>query len=216
VTSAAIHKFLGLLRGSVAFQGRRERAGALAWKLTFAANARKNSERGGNRRVQKAEQFNNQTEVFVKYLMNSADAVFVVCRWLHLRGDNVAVSGVERIRGNKEHSKHSDGGDIATPTGIVEVKHLRNVEFTSNKDFPYPNAVAGFKYAIDNILPDLRAVVTLSKDLRHAYVVLPDMYKTATVMPVKNADGKIIKAYLVPAKKCHFFDIDAAPKWMEN
>ena len=154
---------------------------------------------------------------FAKFLVKSIDPQFVVARWLHCQGYGVSIKGLNFADKASSADSFSDGGDIRIKEGIIDVKHLTNVAFTSEKDFPYPVATAGFKPSIDKLLPDLYAAIFVSKDLGHGYIVLADTREHWTVRDVKDAvTGRMKPSYFVGLPYCRFIDLLSIPEWLEN
>lgn len=148
---------------------------------------------------------------FVRYLLASIDPQFAVAKWLHHQGVDVSIGGL-KVQPEDDHtSNYSDGGDIITPKGLVDVKHLREVKFTNSHDFPYAQATAGFKPSIDKLIaldPGLYAAFFVNADMSHAYIVKTDTKPFWTYRPVKDAvTGMMKDSYFVDLMHCKFIDL---------
>jgi hypothetical protein len=151
---------------------------------------------------------------FVKYLLASVDPQFAVAKWLHCQGVDVSIGGLKVQPESDTSDNYSDGGDITTPKGVIDVKHLVNTEFTCAEDFPHKRATAGFKPSIDKLMPlGLHAAFFVNSAITHAYIVKTKSSKHWSQWPVQDAVTGLMKdSYFVSLEYCKFIDLRGKPK----
>tara|TARA_R110000787_G_scaffold57358_3_gene131082 strand:+ start:112 stop:534 length:423 start_codon:yes stop_codon:yes gene_type:complete len=140
--------------------------------------------------------------------MESIDPQFAVAKWLHKKGVDITINGLDVSPEASQAKLHTDGGDIVTPKGVIDVKHLKNVEFTNAIDFPYPQATAGFKPSIDKLMPGLYAAFFVNAAIGHAYIVKSDTSHAWSVRDVYDAvTGNPKPSYFVGLEHCRFIEL---------
>lgn len=105
-------------------------------------------------------------------------AVFKVAQWLHANGHTVTISAPNlRPRHANPADYHDDGDITAEKDGQkkrIEVK-LRDVDFTSEKDWPYKEGlmVHSTREIADTGTP-ISAWLSVSRDLKYAAIMTPE------------------------------------------
>ena len=150
---------------------------------------------------------------FLLNLVNSVPAQFAVARWMHMKGFDISIDGF-KYAPDVGYDEYSDDGDITTPKGIVDVKHLQSNNFTDVFDHGYDSAVAGFKLSIDKLLAKgLYASIFVSTSMKHAYIVKASTKDQWTVKDMPDKVTKLWKpSYMADFSLCCFIDLQAIPK----
>jgi hypothetical protein len=108
-------------------------------------------------------------EEFVKRLKNSNKVVFIIAQWLHAKNYDV------KIPANRESGP--DEGDIFISkngeTKRVEVKG-RNVHFTSNSDWPYPDMLVSNESAVDRAVDEKPTYIIVNKNMDCIAIIVPE------------------------------------------
>lgn len=118
-------------------------------------------------------------EAFVKRLIDSRAATFVVGRWLHSLGYDVRIPAFY-IPKDKHDKGIPDCGDIfiqkdGRPEKRMEVKHRPNLNFTCLEDWPFDGGI--FLANVDVIergSDNLGAFVTVNGPMTHIGIVRAD------------------------------------------
>lgn len=113
-------------------------------------------------------------ERFLKHLDSSAEPVFIVAKYLYLKGLDVKISGLKKAKKHSDWKKYKDDGDLFILKNDIsyriEVKGL-SCDFTNEKDWPFKDfivcAVHSFKNA--NLKP--YAYFILNKKRTHCAIV---------------------------------------------
>jgi hypothetical protein len=127
---------------------------------------------------------------FQDRLKGSVEAVFVVAKWLHLKGYDVSIPSDRGV---------ADMGDIFVnkpdnPVSRIEVKG-RNINFTCALDWPY-----------EDMLISNEAAVKRAWDSNPHYVILnAKMTHVALVLPETKQHWKIVKKWASNTRKHEYF-----------
>ena len=127
---------------------------------------------------------------FEDRLKGSITAVFVVAKWLHLKGYDVKISADRGV---------VDNGDIFAnkpnqPIKRIEVKG-RNVNFTGASDWPYEDMLVSNEAAVKRAWDDDPHYVILNSAMTHAALVLPET----------KQHWKVIKKWASNTRKEEYF-----------
>jgi len=114
----------------------------------------------------------NMTEsktAFQDRLKGSIPAVFVVAKWLHIKGYDVNVPAQRTV---------ADDGDIFAhkpdqPVKRIEVKG-RNINFTSAADWPYVDVLVSNEAAVKRAWDDDPHYIILNAAMTHAAIIAPE------------------------------------------
>jgi hypothetical protein len=137
-----------------------------------------NTGQGKENLTQKQWQYQNFRQRFMK----TREAVFKVAQYLNFEKNlTVTIPSMELAPNIAESIDYADRGDILcyrTVAGVisripypVEVKQ-RRFDFTSEKDYPYPDMMVAQKINNDRAQP--YAVFVVNKSMTHAFVVKID------------------------------------------
>jgi hypothetical protein len=112
---------------------------------------------------------------FVKRLLASRHAMFVVAEWLSEKGFDVRLPAIKARRHDQKIEDFVDDGDIfiskdGSPERRVEVKNIRH-EFTGVDDYPYKNVIIANKASFDRGNDNLSCFIIIGKDLNNVIIV---------------------------------------------
>jgi len=107
---------------------------------------------------------------FVRDLLDSQEAVWLVARWLSRRGNNVTVRAIHVRPTVETLAEYGDAGDLEI-VNRIEVKH-RRLPFTSAADYPYRTVTVDVAHAWDRAHPKPFAYVILNQSRTVAALVL--------------------------------------------
>lgn len=143
-----------------------------------------------------------QHQKFLNRLTKSADAVFAVAKYLHMRGNKVEISGMRKAPTAGEHMNYVDDGDLYIIDGDkrsrVEVKGISK-NFSGMKDFPYQHLMISSEKRVNNVWEKVDYWVILSQDMRCAAMVLGKTKPLWEVISIKASNtGNWERNYVSP------------------
>jgi hypothetical protein len=123
-------------------------------------------------------------------LKGSVQAVFVVAKWLHLKGYDVKIPADRGV---------VDLGDIFankpdTPVSRIEVKG-RNISFTCALDWPYADMLVSNEAAVKRAWDSDPHYVILNAEMTHVALILPET----------KQHWKIVKKWASNTRKHEYF-----------
>ena len=144
---------------------------------------------------------------FLSALSESQAAVNKVATWLKNRGAYVTVPEVKVRPSFDQRMDYQDDGDILI-TQRVEVKH-KQVDFTSEQDYPYETLMLDASYKIDALgWGHLDCYVLMNKAKTHVAVVpaaTRGFWEKTTVCDRKERDRRCY--YVCPKHLATFFSL---------
>jgi len=144
-------------------------------------------------------------QLFRKRFMETREAVFKVAQYLNFEKNlTVMIPSMELAPSVHKSTEYADRGDIIaykTTEGVIdftphpiEVKR-RRFDFTSEKDYPYPDMMVAQKVNCDRANP--AAVFIVNHSMTHAFVVKRNTKNLWYVRDTKDKErGSIDKTYV--------------------
>lgn len=154
---------------------------------------------------------NNNHSRFLRHLDDSADAVWLVSRFLSRRGYGVTIPPTSRAVAHNEWEACADNGDILI-TQRVEVKRL-GVDFTCREDWPFRDKfIVCAKHSFDRATQKPFAYIILSANMVNASAVFSSDSRcwTTEKRTDRRYNGVTQEFYLSPLDKVRFFNIATA------
>lgn len=114
-------------------------------------------------------------EEFIGRLQKSRPAMFRVAEWLHKNNMSVYIPRIRIMPKNAKLEDYLDDCDIHVECPErgkfkIEVKHI-SVDFTSHKDWPFPDIIVSNKGSVDRNWGQVRAYITVNKSMTHTVTV---------------------------------------------
>ena len=111
---------------------------------------------------------------FLQHLDSSSESVFIVAKFLYLKGFDVKISGLSKAERHSDWKKHKDDGDLFLyhkgKEHRIEVKGL-SCDFTGKGDWVFSDFIVCAKHSFDNAIKKPLAYFILNKDRTHAAIV---------------------------------------------
>jgi hypothetical protein len=119
--------------------------------------------------------YDEQDPTFVADLLESADYVWIVAKWMSQLGYDVRIPATKIRPSATEMAKYADNGDLfITKNGAekrIEVKRRPDLHFQEPKDFPYPTIIVDAAHCFDNAVPKPDTYVILNSKATHAITI---------------------------------------------
>jgi hypothetical protein len=116
------------------------------------------------------EKEDSNHEKFLIHLNNSSEAVFVVAKYLYLKGLDVRINALKKSKSHSEWKKFKDDGDLfiyhKKNKYRIEVKGL-SCDFTDDKDWAFKDFIVCAKHSYDNAKLKPYAYFILNKNKTH-------------------------------------------------
>lgn len=114
---------------------------------------------------------------FLDRLTGSVDAVFVVAKYLHMRGFDLEIPGLRKSPSPDKNKEYQDRGDIFIindgSRDRTEVKGI-NTQFTGLDDWPHNDILISSQKTVERVADEVMNWVIVSKDRKHAAVITRD------------------------------------------
>ncbi len=136
-------------------------------------------------------------ERFLADLEKSDQAVWLIAKWIHDRGNNVKVNVAPKADKPDNWKNYADHGDLELCYRI-EVKGL-NYDFTGRADWPHLAYIVCSKHSFDRAVPKPYAYIHVNPAGTHAGVVMAATAKHWSVKEIKDSRYNRVQAcYLCP------------------
>jgi|TARA_R110000744_G_C18997452_1_gene521367 hypothetical protein len=117
---------------------------------------------------------NSNHSKFLKHLDNSSEAVFIVAKYLYLKGLDVRINALKKAKKHSDWKKYKDDGDLfifnKNKSYRIEVKGL-SCDFTNKNDWSFKDFIVCAKHSFDNSNPKPYAYFILNKKRTHCAIV---------------------------------------------
>ena len=121
---------------------------------------------------------------FQQHLRQSGDTVWFIAKWLWFQGNTVTINRMRIAPEHQQWKQYADHGDIEIiKNGFrqrIEVKGLQ-VNFTSKRDWPFPDFIVCAKHSFDNAKPIPSFYFIVSNDRQAMAIVDTKSYDRWTV-----------------------------------
>jgi hypothetical protein len=151
---------------------------------------------------------------FVKDLLASDLAVWVVARNLRLSGYTISLPAIKIRPDVSQIQEFGDSGDLIIGSNIIEVKQRPDLDFNSLKEFPYDSCIVDVVHHFDGLSVPPTYYVICNKSLSGAIVVASrtkDRWTISTRWDNKRKRERTF--YLAKISDCHFWDFREAPRF---
>lgn len=142
---------------------------------------------------------------FLSHLDQSEDAKWIIARWLYRHGFDVKVNASGRARNAGEWRDFIDRGDLELCLRC-EAKQRRNLEFTPNKKYRYPDFLLCAQHSFDDAVPKPFMYFVLDMTGKTVAIVKASSHKTWQARPhgdMRYGEGYDQKGYFVPLDQVH-------------
>jgi hypothetical protein len=112
-------------------------------------------------------------ESFVDALEKSRSAVFRVAEWLHRHGKEIVIPPIRVVPKGGNASEYVDKCDLYAGGDRIEVKH-KNINFTSEKDFPWDTVIVSNAKTIERNWGLITAYIVVNNKMTHAMIITSD------------------------------------------
>lgn len=141
-----------------------------------------------------------QHQKFLDRLTNSADAVFVVARYLHNKGFTVEISGLKKAPTASQHKQFVDDGDIYIIKNgqreRVEVKGISK-QFTGEDDYPFDQIMISSENTVNRIKDKVSYWVIVSSDKNYMAIINGSTHNQWRVIERKTSNtGNVERNYV--------------------
>ena len=146
---------------------------------------------------------------FVKDLLKSDLATFLVAQKLRLKGHTVTLPPIKIRPDTSQIREYADSGDLLVGDKIVEVKQRPDLEFNSLEEFPYSTLIVDVKHHYDNLTTKPSHYIICNSGLNGAIIVpVKDTFNSWTTSTRWDRKrGRERTFYLVEKKKCKWMNL---------
>jgi hypothetical protein len=113
-------------------------------------------------------------EIFLKHLTDSSESVFIVAKYLYLKGLDIKINGLKKAGKHSDWKKYKDDGDLFIIKNDIsyriEVKGL-SCDFTNNTDWCFKDFIVCAKHSFDHAEVKPYAYFILNKKRTHSAIV---------------------------------------------
>jgi hypothetical protein len=118
-------------------------------------------------------------EKFLKSLDKSRQSLFVIAAWLHKKGYTVTIPAIRYAPEHKDFPQYVDGGDMILTKedgtqSVIEVKHLRNTDFTGLHDWPHPAVIVSNIHTVNRNRGRIKTYVIMNRAMTHIATIRAD------------------------------------------
>jgi len=143
-----------------------------------------------------------QHQKFLDRLTKSVDAVFVIAKYLHMKGYKIEISGMRKAPTAGEHMNYVDDGDLYIIDGSkrfrIEVKGISK-SFSGESDFPYEHLMISSEKRVNKVWDKVAYWFILSGDKKYAAIVSGKTKTQWNVIDIKASNtGNWERDYVAP------------------
>ncbi len=151
---------------------------------------------------------------FIKDLLNSDRATWIVAQNLRLNGYTISLPPIN-IRPNTTLIKqYGDSGDLLVGSNVIEVKQRPDIDFNNLQEFPYKTIIIDVKHHYDNLKTPPLYYVICNSNLTGAIIVsnkTRNKWTESTRWDNKRKRSRTF--YLVELDYCNYWDFNEKPKF---